>query len=250
MYPDPGAGRIIVSMQLTLLFAALLAAPTLPSDPRLEPVRAELAQVVDQTTTAGLPSDMLVAKVQEGLAKNVPLPRLVAVVRTLASDLAAAQKFVASVVPSAKPQPALLRALVDAKAAGVAWKDTTVLVRASGDGPVRALQVLTDLAARGYPTTHAAAVVAVVLTRDPQSLSKLTADLDRVRRSHGMTQAEALDDLGSALDKVAGQGQGVGLLNSAIQKVDDSATSAPGNSAAAHDRGPNRDTSGHHGKGK
>jgi len=247
MYPDPNASRIIVSMQLTLLFAALLAAPTLPSDPRLEPVRAELTQVVDQTTQAGLPADVLVAKVQEGLAKNVALPRLVAVVRTLASDLAAARTFAAPLT-NGKPQPALLRALVDAKAAGVNWKDTTVLVRASGDGPVKALQVLTDLAARGYPTTHAAAVVAVVLTRDPQSLSKLTVDLDRVRRAHGMTQAEALDDLGSALDKAAVQG--VGALDRAIQKVDDSATSAPGNSAAAHDRGPNRDTSGHHGKGK
>ena len=77
MYPDPGASRIIVSMQLTLLLLAILAAPTLPSDPRLEPVRAELAQVVDQTSQAGLPADVLVAKVQEGLAKNVPPPRIV-----------------------------------------------------------------------------------------------------------------------------------------------------------------------------
>jgi len=248
MYPDPNASRIIVSMQLTLLFAALLAAPTLPSDPRLEPVRAELTQVVDQTTQAGLPADVLVAKVQEGLAKNVALPRLVAVVRTLASDLAAARTFAAPLT-NGKPQPALLRALVDAKAAGVNWKDTTVLVRASGDGSIKALQVLTDLAARGYPTTQAATIVAVVLKRDPQSLSMLTVDLDRVRRSHGLTQAEALDDLGNALDKTAAQG--VGSLTQAMQKIDDgSATSAPGNSAAAHERGPNRDTSGHHGKGK
>jgi hypothetical protein len=247
MYPDPGASRIIVTMQLTLLLVALLAAPTLPSDPRLEPVRAELTQVLDQTTQAGLPADVLVAKVQEGLAKNVPLPRLVAVVRTLASDLAAARTFAQPLV--AKPQPALLRALVDAKAAGVQWKDTTVLLRASGDSSIKALQVLTDLAARGYPSTHAAAIVAVVLKRDPQSLSMLTVDLDRVRRSHGLTQAEALDDLGSALDK--SNGQGTGVLNNAMQKIDDGgATSAPGNSAAAHERGPNRDTSGHHGKGK
>src|SRR5215470_17386733 len=109
MYPDPGASRIIVTMQLTLLFAALLAGATLPSDPRLEPVRAELTQVVDQTTAAGLPADVLVAKVQEGLAKNVPLPRLVAVVRTLASDLAAARTFAQPLVSGGKPQPALLR---------------------------------------------------------------------------------------------------------------------------------------------
>src|SRR5690242_21120978 len=69
MYPDPGAARMNVSMQLTLLLAALLASPTLPSDPRLSTVRADLTQVVDQTYRAGLPADMLVAKIQEGLAK-------------------------------------------------------------------------------------------------------------------------------------------------------------------------------------
>jgi hypothetical protein len=247
MYPDPNASRSIVSMQLTLLLTALLASPTLPSDPRLEPVRAELTQVLDQTSQAGLPADVLVAKVQEGLAKNVPLPRLVAVVRSLATDLTAAKTF--AVQTGAKPQPALLRALVDAKAAGVQWKDTATLVRASGDNAVKSLQVLTDLAARGYPTTHAATVVAQVLTRDPQSLSKLTVDLDRVRRARGMTQAEALDSLATALERATGPS--AGSLDRAIQKIDDSgATSSPGNSAAAHERGPNRDTSGHHGKGK
>ena len=243
MYPDPGAARMIVSMQLTLLLAALLASPTLPSDPRLSSVRADLTQVVDQTYRAGLPADMLVAKVQEGLAKNVPPPRIVLVVRTLASDLTAAQSFAATVVKS--PPPTLLRALVDAKAAGVQWKDTTALLKTTD--AVKAVQVLTDLAARGYPTTHAATVVVQVAAHDPQSLGKLSVDLDRVRRAHGLTQAEALDDLSSALDKAGGAG--AGALEKALQNVADSSSGAPGNSAAAHDRGPNRDTSGHHGKG-
>jgi hypothetical protein len=247
MYPDLVADRTIVTMQLTLLLATLLAAPTLPEDKRLEPVRVELAQVVDQSSQAGLPADVLVAKVQEGLAKNVPLPRIVAVVRALATDLAAARAFAAPLVAPGKPQPGLLRALVDARAAGVQWKDISVLVRTSGDGPIKALQVMTDLAARGYPTNHAAIVVAQVLARDPRALPRLTLDLDRVRRAHGLTQAEALDDLGSALEKSSGAG--TGSLERAIQKLDDgSATSAPGNSVAAHERGPNRDTSGHHGK--
>jgi hypothetical protein len=232
-----------VSMQLTLLLAALLASPTLPSDPRLSTVRADLSQVVDQTYQAGLPADMLVAKIQEGLAKNVPPARIVMVVRGLAADLTAAKTFAATVVKA--PSPSLLRALVDAKAAGVQWKDTTALLKTNDS--VKAIQVLTDLAARGYPTTHAAAVVQAVLTHDPQSLGKLSVDLDRVRRAHGFTQAEMLDDLSTALDKTSGVS--AGSLDKALQKVDDGATGSPGNSAAAHDRGPNRDTSGHHGKG-
>src|SRR5262245_14922301 len=138
MYPDPGAARMIVSMQLTLLLAALLASPTLPSDPRLSTVRADLSQVVDQTYQAGLPADLLVAKIQEGLAKNVPPARIVMVVRTLATDLTAAKTFAATVVKS--PSPALLRALVDAKAAGVQWKDTGSLLKTADS--VKAIQVL------------------------------------------------------------------------------------------------------------
>ena len=224
-----------------------LVAPALPSDPRLGPVRAELAQIVEQAAQSELPAEALVVKVQEGLAKNVPAARIVAVVRGLAQDLGAARAFAAPLLAGGKPSPVLLRALADAKAAGVSWNDATPLVRLGGEGPVRALRVLTDLATRGYPTDHAAAIVAALAARDPQALPRLAADLDRVRRTRGLTQLETLDALQRALDR--GRDVGAGALDRALQKVDDgSAAGAPGQSGLEHGRGPNRDTSGHHGK--
>src|SRR3712207_7739834 len=46
------------------------------SDPRLASVRGELASVIEGATKAGLPPDPLRTKVREGLAKNVPAPRI------------------------------------------------------------------------------------------------------------------------------------------------------------------------------
>src|SRR5438552_634273 len=119
-------------------------AAALPTDVRLAPVRADLIQLVDQAAQSGLPAEALVSKVQEGLAKNVPPQKILLVLRTLASDLAAARSFAAPLV-AGRPSPALLRALCDAKAAGVKWNDTAVLVRTAGDGAPRALQTVTDL---------------------------------------------------------------------------------------------------------
>jgi len=226
----------------------LLATTTVPSDPRLATVRAELAQVVERAAQDGLPTDVLVAKIQEALAKSVPPPRILAVVHTLASDLASARAFAAPLMASGKePQVALLRALAETKAAGVALPQTTALVRTGGDRAVKAVQVLTDLATRGYPATNAAAVVALVLTRDPLALPKLAGNLDRLRRAQGLTELQALDDLASAFERTDST-LAAPTLGEALQHIYPSAE--PGNSPTALERSPNRNSGVHnHGKG-
>src|SRR5262245_59891235 len=115
---------------MTFVLAMLLATQTVPSDPRLATVEAELAHIVERAAQDGLPTDVLVAKIQEALAKSVPPPRILVVVHTLASDLSSARAFAAPLVAGAtEPQAALLRALAEAKAAGIALPQTTALVR-------------------------------------------------------------------------------------------------------------------------
>jgi hypothetical protein len=239
----------VAAMALLAPSIALAAAgPALPGDARLLPVRAELQTLVDHAAQVGLPAELLLSKVQEGLAKQVPPPRIVQVVRTLSDDLGAARSFAQPLVPGGRPQAALLRALCEAKAAGVNWSDTAPLLRGqSGDAPVRALVVLTDLASRGYPANHAVAVVAVVVRSEPQSLPRLPATLDRLRRGGGLTQAEALDALARALS--SSRDRGAGSLDQALRKVDDGSDRSGTDGAQDRSRGPNRDSSGHHGKG-
>ena len=103
-----------VRMAPALVLVAACATASIPSDPRLAAVRADLARAVDSAERAGLLTDVLVAKIREGLAKKVPPHRILAVVHTLASELAAARSRAVSLMSAAAPQAALLRALVDA----------------------------------------------------------------------------------------------------------------------------------------
>src|SRR5262249_60731955 len=105
------------------------------------------------------------------------------------------------------------------------------------------VQVLTDLTTRGYPTAKAATVVALVLAHDPQALSKLAGELDRLRRARGLTQAEALDDLARSFARTI-----------STSPADTALPPIRGHSPAAvldravPDQGPHRDSVGCHGK--
>src|SRR5206468_2515633 len=107
---------------------------------------------------------------------------------------------------------------------------------------------LTDLAARGYPVEHALAVVSSVAAHDPQALRRLPSELDRARRAHGLSQAEAADAVTTALL----QSPGAAGLDRALQNIDD-----PGNPHGTppglaknkeHGRGQNPAAPGNHGK--
>jgi hypothetical protein len=191
-------------MRAVVLFVALgfagvgraaAAAPALPDDARLASVRAHLEQVVQKASAAGLPIDMIIGKVREGLAKGVDAGRIDTAAQRVADNLGEAQQMVTSHRGSAPP--GLVRAVAEARMANVPAADVDALVR--GDRPEpptrRAVEVLTDLSLRGYPTGRAVAVVRAVLARDAGSLDKVPGTLETIRVDFALTQGEAADAL-------------------------------------------------------
>jgi hypothetical protein len=215
---------------LSLLPTAVLGAP--PDDARLAPVRAQLDQLLSAAAHDGVPESILIDKLREGLAKNVPPARLVEVVRGYESRLAEAVTLAG---PSA---PSLLKALAEARAAGVEARELSPLLAASGDASrrTRALDVLTDLAQRGFPAAQAARTVTSVLRSDPQKVDRIAAAAQSLSERVG--RAQALE----AIAQAAGKGLGPERAADFVGKFDD--------------RGPERDTTGQrgpgyqHGKGK
>jgi hypothetical protein len=186
---------------LTVLLGFLLGAaegsPVLPQDARLEPIRPRLEAIVARATEAGLPADVVVSKVREGLAKGVDPRRIEAAVSRLYDHLEAAHKFVAQRRPGAAPAPVLVRALAEAQLAGLDLAATDALVRGArspGEG-ARAVEVLADLSLRGYPSVRASGIVKEVLVRDPGAIARLPASLEVVRVDAALTHVESVDAL-------------------------------------------------------
>ena len=113
-----------VSLAAKVAVALTVAqAVVLPDDPRLGPVRPQLEELVSRVTRAGLPADLVVSKVREGLAKGVAPERIEAAAARLTDSLQAAGKFVAERRPGAPPATELIRALAEAHLAGLALQE-------------------------------------------------------------------------------------------------------------------------------
>lgn len=148
------------------LAAAAAAPPALAQDSRLagrlDPAtRAAVEAVVDSARRRGLPTEPLVDKALEGASKRAPGPRIVAALRTLASDLALAR----DALGERTPEPDLV-AGAGALRAGARPEALRELRQARRDQPVTVpLAVLSDLVARGVPPDTAAAVVVALARR-------------------------------------------------------------------------------------
>jgi hypothetical protein len=187
-----------------------LAAPALPADPRLAPVRARVDELVTRAEQAGLPAEIIVSKVREGLAKGVDPQRIVAAAQRLADSMAEAHAFVAERRQKGVVTPELVRAVAESRMAGVAPGANDKLVRegrSPGDS-ARAVEVLTDLSLRGYPVDRASQMVRDVLKGDPGSVPRLPATLETIRQEQALTQAESMDALSRGMAKSGGSLQG------------------------------------------
>jgi hypothetical protein len=186
-----------VKLALMLGFAQ---AAVLPTDPRLEPVRPQLEQVVQRMTASGLPAEVVVSKVREGLAKGVPADRIAAAAGRLAENLQTARTFLAERRPGAAPAE-LVRALAEARLAGVELAAADPVVRGGRPAPetARAIEVITDLSLRGYPSSRAAGLVHDVLARDAASVGRLPATLEVLRREQALSHGETVDALARGL---------------------------------------------------
>jgi hypothetical protein len=210
------------------------ARETIPDDARLGPVRAALQATVDDAGAAGLPTRPRVVKVREGLAKGVPADRIAAAVQSLARGLEEANRF-ARAQGRRAPSPALLVALADLHGRGVGWDSATPLLAARADDAAlaRAVDVLAELAERGYPERRAGQLLREVQEHDPGAMNRVVASLESIRRGLTVSRADALDALdanlsidGTALDAAvnksmegrehsaaAGNGRGNGQAN-------------------------------------
>jgi len=197
-------------------------------DARLGASAAAVHATLDRAGKAGLPADLLADKVREGLAKGVAPARIAAVVAGLADALGRARAEAQPLVGGAPP-PGLLKAIVEAHAAGAGASDVATILRAGGRE--RAVEVLTDLLQRGYPVGVAARTVAAVAAHKAAALDRVVGEAERLRAVDGASPADALDALARANAQGLGLDHAAQLLRHGGDGSDD-----------AH--GPNRETSG------
>src|SRR5437868_1433245 len=99
----------------TLLFVLVATgSAALPDDARLAPMRPRLEQLLDRAAGSGLPAEVIVSKVREGLAKGVDPARIEAAAVRLTDSLQAAQRYVTERRPGPAAPPPLVRAVAEA----------------------------------------------------------------------------------------------------------------------------------------
>ncbi len=196
---------------ILLLAAGALAAPrtlSAQADGGLARARAalsatagaELATAVDQARGEGLPTEPLVDKALEGIAKHVPPERIIAVVRSLHTQLMEARAVLATNAAT-PPQPDAIAGVADALRRGVPEAALRDLASA-GDGAGIAIEshVLADLLERGVPVKDAVDVLAAwrARGRDPGQLRNLPAAVENLMRG-GKGPAEAAADVAATV---------------------------------------------------
>jgi hypothetical protein len=207
---------------------AARAATTLPENEHLDTVRPALQALVDRADKAGVPSDLIVSKVREGLAKGVPPETIRIVAEQLARELGDANDFLRA-HRKTDTTARLVRAVAEARAAGVQLAALAPLVESHAREPqvARGLEAVTDLGLRGYPGPRAAFVVAQVLERDPEAVGQVVASVESIRRAQAISRADALDALSKHMSSAGGS------LQSAVSR------SLEGNEHSANGNGKN-----------
>lgn len=168
--------RIIGLMAAVALFASRTAAA---QDPRLArrldaTAQAQVAALLDSARAAGLPLEPLVDRALEGASKGAPADRIVAAVRKLAADLAAARDALGG------GAVAELEAGASALRAGVSPAALARLRESRPKEPLTVpLAVLADLVARGVPADTAAVFVLEIAGASDEQLVAFQRNVER-----------------------------------------------------------------------
>ena len=173
---------------------------TLPVNERLDPVRSALERTVDEAAREGLPSELIVSKVREGLAKGVSPEGIRVAAERLARSLADADRFLRA-RHHRGGSPALVRVLAEARTAGVDLEVVAPIIESEMHDAalVHAVEVVTDLALRGYPSQRAAALVREVAAHDAPAMGRMVAGLEAIRSGQAVSRTDALEALGRNL---------------------------------------------------
>jgi len=199
-------GVLVMTVGLVSQSRYAAAAEAVPADARLGATGPSLQATVERAGAAGLPTHPLVVKIREGLAKGVPAERIATAVDALARGLDEANQF-ARAHGRGHPAPELLEALAGLHTRGAAWESATPLVTSKLDDVAasRAVDVLSELAQRGYPERPAGRLLRDVANHDPTAIGRVATGLESVRRGLTVSHADAVDTLGAnlAVDGVA-----------------------------------------------
>jgi len=186
--------------------AQAAGAAELTADPRLAGVRAPIEEILARATREGLPAELIASKVREGLAKGVAPEAIRGAAERLAGSLDGAARFLrtqraappAPGTPAAAPSTQLIRAVAEANLAGVSADGLLPLVASHDSDAVvaRAIEVVTDLTMRGYPSSRSGTVVREIADRDARSLGRVVAGVESIRAEQTVSRADALEALG------------------------------------------------------
>ena len=192
--------RFRLAFLCAFLWAARAAAAdpgSLPADPRLAPVRADLEKTVATAARDGLPADMILSKVREGLAKGVAPEVIRDVAGRLAQNLGASATLLRA-QRAGTPAPSLVRVVAEARMAGVEAESIAPLAASREPDAVvaRAVEVVTDLTVRGYPSRPSASLVRDIAERDAAALGRVVVGLESIRTEQTVSRADALEALG------------------------------------------------------
>jgi len=176
--------RFVLAVLLGRLAAAPLAAQGRPPlEQRLDPqTLAALRPILDSARSDSVPVQALVDKALEGVAKHVPLVRIIAAVRQLAAELHDAQALLRSAAPGMAMNDGEIVAAADARRRGVPAKDVSTLRShvPPATGLVVAYTVLGDLVQRGVPADQARLVIEQLLAAGvpAQQIAEIPARMD------------------------------------------------------------------------
>lgn len=152
---------------------------------------ASFNAVVTNARQRGLPTDPLLAKGLEGIAKNVAADRIVMAVRVTADHLARAQTMIAATRPAASAE---VIAVADALQRGIPEGALGRLIKDAATPGSLALSVyaLADLTGNGVPVAVGLDVVGAWRAggADPERLKQIPATIERLVRQ-GVTPARA-----------------------------------------------------------
>ena len=177
-------------------------------------MRPALEKLVNGAAGDGLSTDLIeviVGKVREGLAKGVPPAAIQGAAERLASSLGLADRFVKSHRPghgpslpasaTTMPPPSLIRVVAEAQQAGVDLDGLLPLITSRESDLVvgHAVEVVTDLTMRGYPSRRSGDVVKAIVDRDARSLGRVVAGVEAIRSEQTVSRADALEALGRNL---------------------------------------------------
>ena len=182
---------MVLTSIVSLVLATWLAVDAdLPANPSLDPVRDQLEQTLRYAEKQGLPRELLLSKVREGIAKRVSPHTVAGAVEQLARHLAEANMLAkASNMPS--PSPRLLQAIAEGRLAGLSETQIkSVLVNGVSSQTIEAIDALADLHLRGYEPNSVLPLIQQMQNKDPGALVQLAPALEIVRRDFALTNTE------------------------------------------------------------